>query len=779
MRTFSSFWIRLALASGVGVTQLVACASHTGNSHGEQASGKLSLALESTAPSGNTYRLRNARFQIVSSTTGQVVDTLSSEDSPASVAELHDTLLTGDYSVVLLDGWFLERLGNGGGGGFGGSFATAGAGGGMSSGGSFAIGGSSFGTAGSEFGVGGAGALPDFGSAGAAPEGDAGSPDFPPGNGGFGGSITGGFGGTGGSSDGTQVEAQLQSSPTQFFSLFGGDDAFVSYQFKVGKDIVDFTHGKLHIGIQITEQQCQVPDGVLDPQRVLLETHVDAVSSITLGDTLAAIASNGGRSDDPTLIYHQIIDSYASAPNGRLPTAIHCGDEQTNGAPSLNGYPIECDRAEAKQFDNEFGFFPTAFVNRIDLAPENGAHCGQQRVIFANNLQNRMFLIFEAQIPNPHPELGIIGCQPLAQFWLEANTMADASARGKRLANAFTQGDPELAAAGFGPFLTATNFTVGSGQIRTNQFDQDPWTLREFKLAVDSGSLVAVPFPTAESPNGGLWDEAANLPQGSACRENFLSAIDGLLDNDPSKMSFVVDDACKDAESRNDDTENYARRLSDGFRGQLEAKLSGTGLSADDIANRAQFAGSCIGCHDAANGKSLGLGVFAPFSNGFVQVQEFPVQCSPNDPALCFQASPALQNVFLPTRLQAMGKLLNVPIIPNPCDPNHGGGGGDAGAGGDGGFGGSGGFGGDVSVGGSSVIGEGGASVDADGGFAIENARTIAKPVKAALARPAVSTPITLPSASLPVAELQREDTQRRDSYGGKTLGGKSAHSTH
>jgi hypothetical protein len=88
----------------------------------------------------------------------------------------------------------------------------------------------------------------------------------------------------------------------------------------------------------------------------------------------------------------------------------------------------------------------------------------------------------------------------------------------------------------------------------------------------DGSSLSAIPFPTAESPNGQLWNETNPLPQGAACRESFLSALDGVLTDDMSIMSFVVDAACKDAESRSDFSEDYPSQLSlsPGFRSQLE-----------------------------------------------------------------------------------------------------------------------------------------------------------------------------------------------------------------
>src|SRR5690606_31879803 len=155
----------------------------------------------------------------------------------------------------------------------------------------------------------------------------------------------------------------------------------------------------------------------------------------------------------------------------------------------LNGYPIDCDRQERFQFDNLDLWQATAFVNRFDLAPESGAHCGQQRMVFSSNAQNRMFFILEAQIPNPQPDLGLEGCEPLARFWAQQVNFEDPVSRGIRLFNAFLNGDPELQAQGFSPFVRASNYTVGTGQIRTNNFDDGIWTLREFKLATDSGEV--------------------------------------------------------------------------------------------------------------------------------------------------------------------------------------------------------------------------------------------------------------------------------------------------
>jgi hypothetical protein len=144
--------------------------------------------------------------------------------------------------------------------------------------------------------------------------------------------------------------------------------------------------------------------------------------------------------------------------------------------------------------------------------------------------------------------------------------------------------------------------------------------------------------------------------------------VDQLLTDDPAEMAFVVDSECLDSESPNDGfTQAYDFHLSNGsgaFRSQLEERLQGTGLTPEDIAARARFAGSCIGCHEEATGFSLGHGVTSPFSNGFVQVDEFS-QEDCGDGKSCFRLSPALRDVFLPRRQRAVDSLLSRP--PGAC----------------------------------------------------------------------------------------------------------------
>ncbi len=771
MRTFS----RVALLVGLGLAELVACSSDSRHNVADTAAtGTLQLPLQATAPSGNVYRLRNAFFQITNIASGESFF-LFSEDN-ASQFLLTTVLNTGDYTITLQPGWFMERVS--GGGGSGGSGGAGGFTPGGKPGGGFAgavpVGGFSAGgmnPAGGAVGVAGKPGRPlpppDIGSAGEPPEAGAGGVIEEGGAASFGGfPVSGGapsFGGTPGDV-GVFVDAQLVSSATQFFSVFSRSDSFVNYRFQIGGEVLDFRQGRLNVSIDVfeAEPQCDSPPDVTRVERVLMENETAALGGIGLRDVFNALATNGGHNGDGLRLYQQIFDSYASAEQASLPDAVHCGDEVTDGIPTLNGYRIDCDRAEARHVNDIDNFFLTAIVNRIDFTPANGANCGQQRMVFANPSQGRAFMIVEAVVPNPNPELGVKGCLPLAQFWLDQNSIEDPVARGQRLIGAFLKGDPGLMKEGFGPFYTAENLTVGSGQIRTNQFDSAPWTLREFKLSLDGDQLKAIPFPTAEAPNGALWNENSGLPQGEECRENFLSAMEGLLTDDMNQMSFVVDQKCRDAESRNDFSQAYPFQLSDGFRKTLDEKLVGTGLTGQDIAARAQFAGSCIGCHSEASGSNLGRGVVAPFSFDFPHIQEFTTSdCGSSRATACFQTSDAIKQVFLPSRLNTMASLLGITVIPDPCS-----GGGVGGGGGFSGFPGVGGG----SSGGGAFTGSGGRDGMAPGkplaGLTVESG-------------PAPQVEISLPSANLPISELVRLDSEIRAQSGKLTIAGRSAQSTH
>lgn len=367
--------------------------------------------------------------------------------------------------------------------------------------------------------------------------------------------------------------------------------------------------------------------------------------------------------------------SGGSFEDGGSETTFGDGGEDGGGGPefgAIDGYPLQCPRIEANQIDNIDAWFPISISNRFDHAPEDGANCGQQRIVFANNSQNRMFMIFEAVIPNPNPGCGLAACRPVVEFWARLNDVTDVDKRRKQLKKAFLTGHPKLEAGGFGPFVDARNYAFGTGQVRTNNFDQDPWTLREFKLVEHprpgkKSLLHAAQVPVTYSPIGDHWNDALDTPLGPECRESFLVAMEGLLTDEPDAMSFPIDPMCRAAESRDDGISDFAQQLVLGtgaFEAAIEARLDelGSPLTAIDIAQRAHFAGACIGCHEQTNGADLGNGVRAPFSAGFTHSVEFADDCG--DGQQCFAISDALTSSFLPHRKAVMEAFL----ASTPCE---------------------------------------------------------------------------------------------------------------
>ena len=646
----------LLLACGAGVS--LACSSdgdRTQVAAAPQAeTGRVRLALTARGVSGALYRLRNATFQIEQLSTDSGPITLPPSTSPPP--PLRPVSPPGGAAGVgtgPTDPGGGVAAGSGGAVGVGGGFGTAG----------------SVGTAGS----GSSSGVLIFLSTENDPRSTTLETDLPAGSyvvtlleGWTLERVAGGVVAT--------VNAQLTSPASQDFFISSEEETFVGYRFQADNDSVDLGSGRLIIDIDVDENGGGVV--VDDPRLTVMENAREALP-FGLDETLTAALANAGSRLDAAAAYHGIIDSYAPAASGRQPDARHCDDQRTDGSASLNGFALQCGRLEAEQFDNLGAWFPTAAVNRLDLAPADGATCGQQRLVFSNSSpigNGRMFMILESEVPNPAPGCGVAACAPIARFWSDLALVTDPAERGERLRRAFLVGDPELEAAGFAPFMNAAQLGLNGGQIRTNNFNDSPWALREFHFT--SLDRPPVPVPVSEAPNGQLWNDAVASPAGTACRESFLRAAElGLLAAEPAAMSFPVDEACKDAESRNDFSQDYVGQLVSGsgdFVARLDAIAAPFGLAAEDVAARARFAGSCIGCHNEASGSSLGGGVSAPFQFDFVHISEFGAEPCGNG-GTCFGISEGLRTVFLPARARVTRSLAEGPscgeVPPPPFEP--------------------------------------------------------------------------------------------------------------
>src|SRR5258706_3157566 len=94
---------RVLLVIAALAPAIVGCSSSP-DKEAEGATGAISMSLVGQT-GANTYRLRNARFDV----TGPSTTSLDSEVDP-NATSLNATLPTGSYSIQLETGWALERL---------------------------------------------------------------------------------------------------------------------------------------------------------------------------------------------------------------------------------------------------------------------------------------------------------------------------------------------------------------------------------------------------------------------------------------------------------------------------------------------------------------------------------------------------------------------------------------------------------------------------------------------------------------------------------------------
>jgi hypothetical protein len=240
--------------------------------------------------------------------------------------------------------------------------------------------------------------------------------------------------------------------------------------------------------------------------RVLLEHPVHGIRLQAVLDQFATQSGIAGMSSDK--LFRQLWDTFNVAPGLNL--GPHCNRVLTNGVPSVNGYPVQCPRAEGGQISAAITeYTPIAAVNRFDLADASPrpTHCGEYRLIFARGVttgSNRNLIIFEGKLPNPNPAAGACACAPVVRFWQDLATVANVTERAHLLHDFYFNGLP-----GFRPIVHINNFGLDSagtgggytsspsGQIRTNSFidTQRGWNLREFKIAQTCRPILTLPRP--------------------------------------------------------------------------------------------------------------------------------------------------------------------------------------------------------------------------------------------------------------------------------------------
>ena len=417
------------------------------------------------------------------------------------------------------------------------------------------------------------------------------------------------------------------------------------------------------------------------------------------------LATAGVTGLDAERLFRDFWDTQNPSSAAVTPGGAHCDDD----GGTINGFTNSCPRAEGAEATdpatNLDSYIPIGLVNRIDLAGEGWTNCGEHRIVYAKQGVGgrRNLMIFEAVLPNPSPGCKD-ACRPVAEFWGSLSDDPDAASRAEKLQEFYYDGLP-----GFRPVVHVDHYSstgassgygsAGGGQIRTNQFMQGPWTLKEMRTLVDCDGGTCefqfVPDTVKLNPFGELWDPTLPASDHGGRVGDFRAAIELQVAalgsaTDVNALSYeLLDDfngAQSDAQSSNGDSA-YCFHFDcsgDQYLGAAMSTLNGTlppngQLTARQVVNRAT-ALSCGGCHQpttfgltapAALGPS-GSGLESwPASAGFVHTDERSLVPMP-DPAVFggqpgFELSPALELEFLPARKDNLVAFLSEDDC--PCAP--------------------------------------------------------------------------------------------------------------
>ena len=425
----------------------------------------------------------------------------------------------------------------------------------------------------------------------------------------------------------------------------------------------------------------------IDERKSLFVTDIAILENFKFDDVMARLARDSG---DPKLTKETLFVQWwdtankkGMPPNPGLGLGPNCEDK-------FNDFKFKCPRAmEGAQVKlNPFGappfdapnpkpeddakYFAIALSNRFDLAglpSVGGEDCGEYRIVFArrsgiNNTSNRNLIIFEAVLPNPKPnKKDLTGCLPVQQFWAALTKNADITDRAKKLRQFYFDGIP-----GFAPVVRARHYgnatRLAKGQIRTNQFMEPNWLLREFRVAQNGKKMTILQSTVKSNPAGLLFDETNSHSKTAAFRSNLLQQVKSLSVADLNKFGMpTIQDTFNSGESdeMNDDN-SYVKQFakSPKLAADIQKALGSSKLTPQQIVKRAQ-ALSCAGCHDLSNGEDLGDGLEWPKSMRFVHQSEkrTDLEVAPGElQKTRFGISQALRDVFLPFRKSLVEKFL-------------------------------------------------------------------------------------------------------------------------
>jgi hypothetical protein len=424
------------------------------------------------------------------------------------------------------------------------------------------------------------------------------------------------------------------------------------------------------------------PERPLSGSRSFEVTDQAIVSAFPLARVLEQlIARSGVTTVTPQQLIRQMFDTQNPRPGRADLAGPHCDDTIIDGVPSFNGFPRRCPTPEGilaatPYMDGEW--YPMAVVNRFDVSPADGSNCGQYRIVYARRENDplrieRLHLIFEAVLPNPHPEAGLAACRPVAQFWAGLSSVDSMDERRTRIEKFFFDG-----IEGFTPAIDPVNFAEPGG-IRTLQQVFGPpanrfYQFRFAKQCSDGDCTVRmIPDVLENSPFGLLFDGRTNTPTARAFRDDFIRHVATLAVGDVNLFSMAVPRQFLMAESNpiaDGGATAYPIAFDNGrtssagndFRNRIQAELTrvGSPITPENVMERASFE-SCFGCHGLNGAVPLGGGLKLPFSPNFGAkfISEDNMEDGEAGPGTRFRVDPIITTLFLPHRMQILRDFLD------------------------------------------------------------------------------------------------------------------------
>ncbi|MDI3285483.1 hypothetical protein [Polyangium sp. 15x6] len=449
---------------------------------------------------------------------------------------------------------------------------------------------------------------------------------------------------------------------------------------------------------------CNADISIAADSRALVVRDPAVLARFSLDRVLNQIITLAGEETTPEELVKRLFDAQNPAADGVFADNPHCDDP--DNAAFKNGAALFCPRAEGAlasssglfEAGHPDSFVPVAIVNRFDLTPTSGSNCGEHRIVYAKTSgrtdpANRVFLIFEAALPNPSGFDVVTACRPVAEAWGSFATETNVEVVADTLEQLFFTG-----VQGFLPVVHPDHYGAVSseedpygsshGQVRVSQQMQEPWEMREYHLKrMPPGSmefkLTFQPVTVKNNPLPELFDSANASEAAVSFRSEFVNfSLWDLAQKEFPKVRMRTGKHFNMGESvvSGDASVDYASRgigvAGADFAAEIQMGLDIYELGKDcpptdpltpeAVLHRATSL-TCAGCHAPQRflgpDRSLGCGLSFPSTLGEVHIDENGT------------LSEALTDVFLPRRAEVLTTYLqacDVGAIMNNLEPGEG-----------------------------------------------------------------------------------------------------------